>query len=262
MVLANDDFGVDAEVARAAKNFHDAAGGSSAATTVMQQFGVDDSAIEFGNVRQTLAATRLVFLAGKKLLAKRRGEFFAGGQLNVVLDARVVGNHNATLRGVTKQSDDRRMRATDDANDAAFGATRSGKTAEARESGNDRVAVHGIFDVIARNENIAVDVGKRHIRNHEAVAILVQDEAALDFIAGSGLVLREFICGFQRATVCGYSEEAGGFGDWRKRKRSWVSSSTRPRFFSFSSIWSSGPTVIFLQAQGAREILSERRDRS
>ena len=90
------------------------------------------------------------------------------------------------------------MSATNDANDAAFGATGSERPAETDDAGDDGVAVHGIFDEIARDENVAVDIRESHIRNNEAVAVLMEDEAAFNFVAGNGFMLGEFVLRFAR----------------------------------------------------------------
>jgi hypothetical protein len=84
------------------------------------------------------------------------------------------------------------MSAADNADDAPFGTSGTGQTTEPGDSGNDGIAVHGVFNVIAWNENIAIDVGKRDVGDHEAVTILMENEAAFDFVPGNGFVLREF----------------------------------------------------------------------
>ncbi len=78
MMLANDDFGVHAEIAGTAENFDDAAGRSGAAAGIAKEFDIDDSAVEFGNVRQTFAAAAAAFEPEQELFAKSRREFFAG----------------------------------------------------------------------------------------------------------------------------------------------------------------------------------------
>src|SRR5260370_1426695 len=58
MMLADDDFGVDAKVARATENFDDAAGRRCAAVGETEQLDVDDGAIKFieaGNTPQAQA---------------------------------------------------------------------------------------------------------------------------------------------------------------------------------------------------------------
>src|SRR4029077_1378564 len=77
----------------------------------------------------------------------------------------------------------RSMRAIEDSNDAAFGALRSGAgTGAALNFCQDMVAVHGIFDGVARNENISVELWHRNIGDDEAVAIVVEDQATFYLI--------------------------------------------------------------------------------
>jgi hypothetical protein len=76
-MFANDDFGIHAEIAGAAKDFDDAAGGRSAAARIAKEFDVDDGAVELGNVRETLLACGGVFCGRQKLLAECGREFFA-----------------------------------------------------------------------------------------------------------------------------------------------------------------------------------------
>src|SRR6267143_5987769 len=45
------------------------------------------------------------------------------------------------------------------------------------------VAVHGVLDGVARNENIAVELRHRRIRDDEAIAVVVKNEASFYFIA-------------------------------------------------------------------------------
>jgi hypothetical protein len=112
-----------------------------------------------------------------------------------VLHAGIVRDDDAAARGVSEETDDRGMRARDDAEDAAFGAAGSGGAAEAGNFGDDVVAVHGVFDEVAGDEEIAVEIGDGDIGNDETVAVLMEDEAAFDFVAGESFVLRESIGG-------------------------------------------------------------------
>ncbi len=193
VMLANDDFRVDAKIAGAAEDFDDAAGRRSASTGVAQKFDVDDGAIEFRDVRQAATARDRVFCAGKKLLAQSCGEFIAGGEFDLVLHAGIVGEHDATARGVAELADNGGMRSADDADDAAFGAAGAGHATEASNFGDDRVAVHGVFNLVAWDEDVAIDVGKGDLRNDEAVAVLMVDQPAANFVAGNGFVLGKFL---------------------------------------------------------------------
>jgi hypothetical protein len=55
------------------------------------------------------------------------------------------------------------------------------------------IAVHGVFDGVARNENVAIHIGKGDIGNDEAVAILMENQAALDFVPGCRFLLDDFL---------------------------------------------------------------------
>jgi len=126
------------------------------------------------------------------LFAEGGGKFLAGGHFDFVLDAGIVGNDDAAARGVAEEADDGGMRAGDDAKDAAFGAAGSGGAAETGNFCDDVIAVHGVFDKIAGDEKITVEIGDGDVGNDEAVAVLMEDEAAFDFVAGKRFLLREF----------------------------------------------------------------------
>ena len=195
VVLADDDFGVHAEIAGAAEDFDYAADGRGAFASVADEFGVDDGAVEFRNVREAEALTGAFFFTGEQLFAKGDREFFAGGEIDFVLHSGIVGDHDAAAGGVTEEADDGGMRARDDAEDAAFGAACSGDAAETGNFGDDVVAVHGVFDEVARDEEIAVEIGNGDVGNDEAVAVLMEDEAAFDFVARKRFLLGEFFGG-------------------------------------------------------------------
>ena len=192
MMFANNDFGIHTEIAGTAEDFDDASGGRSAGARIAEEFDVDDGAIELGNVRETLVA-RGVLGGRKKLFAESGRKFFAGYKLDVMLDARVKRRNDTAARGVAELADDGGMRAADDAHNASFGAAGAGVAAEAVDLRDDVIAVHGVFDGVARNENVANHIGKGDIGNDKAVAILMENEAPLDFIAGSGFLLDDFL---------------------------------------------------------------------
>ena len=195
VVLADDDFGVHAEIAGAAEDFNHAADGRGAFASIADKFGVDDGAIEFRNVREARALARAIFFAGEQLFAESGRKFFTGSQLDFVLDAGIVRDDDAAARGVPEEADDGWMRARDDAEYAAFGAAGSGDAAKAGNLSDDVVAVHGVFDEIAGDEEVAVEIGNGNVGNDEAVTVLMEDEASFDFVAGNGFVLREIIGG-------------------------------------------------------------------
>jgi hypothetical protein len=144
------------------------------------------STLEFGNVRETLAASGR---AERELFAEGGREFVAGREFDFGLHAGVVGNDDGAAGDVAKLADNGGMRAIEDAHDAAFCAASAGMAAEARDTGDDVIAVHGVVYVIARDEKIAVEIGDGDVGDDEAVAIVVKHETAGDFVAGS-LLLR------------------------------------------------------------------------
>src|SRR5713226_10768381 len=87
------------------------------------------------------------------------------------------------LGTVAKQTDHRRMCAAQDSKDAAFGTLRPGDAAQTLDLCQHLVAVHGVLDGVAWNENVAVEVRHGRIRHDEAVAVVVKDQAAFYFIA-------------------------------------------------------------------------------
>src|SRR5260221_14320713 len=87
------------------------------------------------------------------------------------------------------------MRAGDDAENAAFGAAGTGHAAESGNFGDDVIAVHGVFDEVARDEKVAVEIGNGDVGDDEAGAVLGEDETAFDFVARNGFVLGKFFAG-------------------------------------------------------------------
>ena len=195
MMLADDDFRVDAKFAGTAQNLDDAAGGSGASARIMKQLNIDDGTIEFRDVGETTIARGLFLGRGEELLAKSGRKFVAGEEFDVVLDARVVGDNDSATRDVAELPDDRGMRAADDADNAALGTSRAGLPAEASDFGDDVIAMHGVFNLVARNEDVAVDVGKGDIGDDESVAIGVVNQAPAYFFARGGLVLSNLLSG-------------------------------------------------------------------
>ena len=146
-------------------------------------------------MRQALAPAGLVLGACEKFLAQGSREFFAGYEFDVVLHARIIGCDDTAARDVAKKSDNGRMRAGNDADNAPFGTACARKSAEASDFGNDVIAVHGVLDVVARDEEVAVKIGNGQVWNDKAIAILVKDQAAANFVARGGFVLGKFVAG-------------------------------------------------------------------
>ena len=132
-------------------------------------------AVEFGRrtrrLRRSASAPRCV----AQLLAQIGAEFVARRNDDFVLDASVVGQHEIAVRAVAEQADDGGMLALDNLHDAAFGAAVGAAAGDARE---DLVAVHGVADAVAADEEVAFDAWDRFVRNDETVAVAMGDHAA------------------------------------------------------------------------------------
>ncbi|GAC1622870.1 MAG: hypothetical protein PVS2B2_02480 [Candidatus Acidiferrum sp.] len=104
-----------------------------------------------------------------------------------MLHPSVVRNDEVATRTVVKHANDAGMRAAKDADDAAFHAASRGAAggagmAAALDSDEDVVAMHGVFDTVPRNEDVAVHFRDGYGGNDEAVTVLVKHQAAFDFI--------------------------------------------------------------------------------
>jgi hypothetical protein len=191
--------------------------------------------------------------AGKELFAKGWGDFLAGQQLDVVLNACVVGNNDAAPRGVTEETHDSGMGTADDANNAALGPACGRNAAEASDANDNRVAMHGVFDVIARNENVAINIGESDVGNDKAVAFLMQNEAAMDFVAGSGFVLGKFVDGFGgSAWLFGRTRRFGGLA---KEKTAVGELFDEAAFFQFVEHLQQSAAFVFANLEGAGEFI-------
>src|ERR1700719_2400444 len=86
------------------------------------------------------------------------------------------------------------MCTSQDADDGAFGAARSGDAVGGLHFGDDLVAVHGAVYGAGWNEEVAIELGHGSGGDDEAVAVVVEDQAAFYFIASEdtcgGLGLR------------------------------------------------------------------------
>jgi hypothetical protein len=170
-----------------------------------------------------------------------------------MLDARIVGNDDAAARSVTEKSDDGGMRAGNDAEDTAFGATGAGDAAEAGDFGNDVVAMHGVFDEIAGDEKVAIEIGDGDVGDDEAVAVLVEDEAAFDFVAGNGFVLGEFLA---RRRLGGTRLQGRllGSGSLAKKEPAVGKLFDETAFFEFGEHLEEGAAVRAANLEGSGEI--------
>src|SRR5215469_4431111 len=182
MMLADDDFGVYTEFARTTQNLDHATAWRGAALWIARQLDVDHGAVEFfqpRNAATTVAA--VIDAADTHFLRESRRQFVSRWNNYFVLDARVVGQNNVSIHAIAKQTDDGRMGAAQDPQDAAFGALRACARAPA-DLHQNVVSVHGVLDGLAGDVHIAIELGHGPIRHHETIAVGVKDQASGEFV--------------------------------------------------------------------------------
>jgi hypothetical protein len=118
-----------------------------------------------------------------EFFAERGGELIAGRDFDFVVDAGVVGKNDVVAAAVTEEADDGGVNTGENAHNAAFSAAGAGEGANFLDLGEDMVAVHGVFDIGARDEEVAVELGEGSVRDDEAVAVVMEDETASYFVA-------------------------------------------------------------------------------
>jgi hypothetical protein len=92
------------------------------------------------------------------------------------------------------------MGTIENTHDAALRTLPFTSDTHALELYQDMVSVHGVFDSVGRNEDVAIQLWHWRVRHDKAVAVVVQDEAASNLVATrKGLnLLRRFTLGQPR----------------------------------------------------------------
>ena len=135
------------------------------------------------------------------------------------------------------------MLALDDLNDAAFGAAVGAAANDARQYA---VAVHGVVHVVASDEEIAFDTRDGLVRNDEAVAVAMRNQAAGDEI---GIASSPRLWWRQRRSP-------GGSRLWR------VAARVRGPGGCFRSREAVAATLNFLDVAGLFELLNDARQKA
>ena len=179
VMLADDDFDVDSEIAGVAEDFDDAADGGGAALGEFEQFDVDDHAVEFGDVGDLGGVTPM----------RSTGAALAGGSsmpsgISIHwLDAGVGGDDVAAAASDLEFADHGGVGAFQHLDDFAIGAA-SGF--DAGDADDDAVAMHGLFGGVGRDEDVSGDPRNGAFGDQEAVAIAVEVEASDGEFAAAG----------------------------------------------------------------------------
>src|SRR5689334_631308 len=119
MMLADNDFDIDAHVAGAANNLHHASRGRNAALRITRQLDIYNCTFELGQTQAMACAGRLSGIE-RELARKFRSQFRAWWNDDFVSDANVVGKDRVRVRAVTEQPNNGGMRTADDFFDAAL----------------------------------------------------------------------------------------------------------------------------------------------
>ena len=103
VVLANDDFDVNAEFTRPAKDFNHAACGRSASARITYQLDVHHGAVKLVQARNASSPdANFIGAAESQFLPKTGCQLLAARNLHFVLDSSVIGQDRVPLRTVTK----------------------------------------------------------------------------------------------------------------------------------------------------------------
>src|SRR5438477_447259 len=147
----------------------------------------------------------MVTMAKWRKSSRPARERVAGRNLHCVLDARVVGEDGISACAVTKQADDGGMGAVQDAKDSALGALCPRDAGPPLHLYENVISVHGVFDGIARDVHVAIELGNGSIRNHKAITVGMKDQAALQFIAIARRRVRRRLSGRSKCLRLGFA---------------------------------------------------------
>ncbi len=88
-----------------------------------------------------------------------------------MLHAWVVRHHHGAAGYITELADHGGVRTPNDAHNAPLGAPCTGLRAQPGDFHDHMIAVHGIFDLVAWDKNVAIDVRQRQVGHHEPISI-------------------------------------------------------------------------------------------
>ncbi len=114
-----------------------------------------------------------------------RRKLLAQWNYDLVMKTRFVRSHKVTAVAVMKKTNYGRMSAAQDLYDATFSTCRrAGRMASVAtfDASENPIAVHGVSQLIRRNEEIAIEVGSGRFRDYEAVSIAMRYQPACEQI--------------------------------------------------------------------------------
>lgn len=174
VMLADDDFDIDAEVARLTEDLDDTADGLLRASrmtagSVFQQLDIDDQSVQFGCVgdRQRLGANAVDLSGGQR----NRHVF---GDFNPFAQALVLGDHEMAALRDAKLTDNRRMGALQNLKNFAVGFP---VAFDAGDPDDGAISVHRAAGAIDWQIDIAGEAFHGPVWNEKSVAIPVHANA-------------------------------------------------------------------------------------
>ncbi len=194
MMLANNDLGVHAELARPPQNLDHASRRRRPTSRISHQLHIHHRAIQLRQMRQSPPApAAFTRIPQSQFFPQRCRQLLPRRNFNLMLNPVVIGQHHISPRPVSKQSHHRRMRSPQHAHNPPFrplpaARTRHPEVPTARfahplQSRQHVIPVHRIFNKIPRNKHVSIQLRHRHIRHHKSVSVVVQHQPPPHFIA-------------------------------------------------------------------------------
>ena len=154
VMFANDDLDIDAEIVGVAQDFDHAAHRRRAPLGVFEKFDVDHHAVQLGDAFHFGRGHADAIVRG----SGGGREFHAVGNIDPLLYA-VVGGHHVTAAAADFEfADHGGVGALQHLDDVTIGAAAG---LDAGDADDHAVAVHRLFGVFRRDENVAGDAGNR-----------------------------------------------------------------------------------------------------
>ena len=124
---------------------------------------------------------------GQAVFPAQRGRgFFARRNFDLMLDAGVIREDDGAANSIAKEADNRGIGAPENPQDAAFDTAACSGGSRAQQFDQDAVAVHRVANGVARDKDIPIETGDGPVGDGKAVAVMVEDKAAGDFVAAGG----------------------------------------------------------------------------
>jgi hypothetical protein len=169
-MFSNQNFHVEAEFTGLPQDFDDTANCRNAGARESGDLNVYDRAFQLRQAQRPGLGKLLGLVFGKEL----RSQLFARRNYDFVVKAGFVGSYEVTAVAVMKKTNDGRMSAAQDLHYASFGTCwRAGRMASvtALDASDNPIPVHGVSQLVRRDEEIAIEVASWRIGDYKTVSI-------------------------------------------------------------------------------------------